>query len=148
MGVGEAGGSPPSHSLIADYVPVESRSTALGIFAIGVPLGLLTGYLLGGLDRTIIMAGGWRFWRSAYPASFWRLIVRYFTLDEPLRGHSQGGVKEQVPTPPIMEVVRHMWRMPTFLASVAGHRLAGLWHLFHLSMDAEFSIPQLSDAKR
>ncbi len=38
VGVGEAGGGPSSHSLIADYVPMENRSTALGIFALGVPL--------------------------------------------------------------------------------------------------------------
>lgn len=112
VGVGEAGGSPPSHSLIADYVPVETRSTALGIFAIGVPLGLLTGYLLGGWIEQYY---GWRaaFMALGLPGVILAVIVRY-TLDEPPRGHSQGGVKEQVETPPVMEVVRHMWRVPAF----------------------------------
>ena len=112
VGVGEAGGSPPSHSLIADYVPVEGRSTALGIFAIGVPLGLLSGYLLGGWIEQYY---GWRvaFLALGLPGVVLALIVRY-SLDEPPRGHSQGGVKEQAPTPSVMEVVRHMWRVPTF----------------------------------
>ncbi len=112
VGVGEAGGSPPSHSLIADYVPVESRSTALGFFAIGVPLGLLTGYLLGGWIEQYY---GWRaaFLAIGLPGVILAVIVRY-TLDEPARGHSQGGVRTPVETPPIMDVVRHMWAVPTF----------------------------------
>ena len=35
VGVGEAGASPPSHSLISDYFPVEKRATALSIYALG-----------------------------------------------------------------------------------------------------------------
>ena len=31
VGVGEAGCSPPAHSMISDYFPANSRSTALGI---------------------------------------------------------------------------------------------------------------------
>ena len=31
VGVGEAGASPPSHSLISDYFPIEKRATALSI---------------------------------------------------------------------------------------------------------------------
>ena len=112
VGVGEAGGSPPSHSLIADYVPVEKRATAIGIFAIGVPLGLLSGFLLGGWIEELY---GWRmaFIAIGLPGVLIAVIV-HLTLDEPPRGHSQGGVKVQAETPPIMEVVRHMWRVPTF----------------------------------
>ena len=39
VGIGEAGCSPPSHSLISDYFPPEKRSSALGIFALGIPIG-------------------------------------------------------------------------------------------------------------
>ena len=34
VGVGEAGGSPPAHSMISDYFPPERRASALGIFAV------------------------------------------------------------------------------------------------------------------
>ena len=37
--VGEAGGSPPSHSLISDYFPKSTRGTAFAIYALGVPIG-------------------------------------------------------------------------------------------------------------
>ncbi len=112
VGIGEAGGSPPAHSLIADYVPVQNRSTALGVFALGVPLGLLVGYLFGGW---LEQAYGWRmaFVALGLPGLILAVILR-FTLAEPPRGHSQGGIKIEADTPPIMEVVRHMWRIPSF----------------------------------
>jgi len=57
VGVGEAGCTPPALSLITDYFPKERRATALGIYAVGAPLGVLTGMGFGGL---IADAYGWR----------------------------------------------------------------------------------------
>ena len=37
VAVGEAGGSPPSHSMISDMFPPERRATALAIYALGIP---------------------------------------------------------------------------------------------------------------
>ena len=48
VGVGEAGGSPPAHSLIADYFPQHKRATALSIYAWGVYLGAALAFLAGG----------------------------------------------------------------------------------------------------
>jgi len=47
VGVGEAGGAAPSYALIADYFPVERRARALGIYSMGVPIGLGSGVLAG-----------------------------------------------------------------------------------------------------
>ena len=57
VGIGEAGGSPPSHSLLADYFAPGKRATALGIYALGVPIGILFGNLAGGWIGEIF---GWR----------------------------------------------------------------------------------------
>lgn len=57
VGVGEAGCTPPAHSLIVDYVPKEKRASALAFYAMGTPLGGLVGMALGGL---IADAYGWR----------------------------------------------------------------------------------------
>lgn len=57
VGVGEAGCSPASHSLISDYVPREKRASALGFYSMGVPLGTMAGLAFGGL---IADAYGWR----------------------------------------------------------------------------------------
>ena len=58
VGVGEAAGSPPAHSLISDYFPPERRATALSIYSSGIYVGVMFGYL----------AGGW-IWRSSTGAS-------------------------------------------------------------------------------
>ncbi|MBL8545746.1 MAG: MFS transporter [Hyphomonadaceae bacterium] len=57
VGVGEAGCTPPAHSLIVDYVPKEKRASALAFYSMGTPLGSLVGMGLGGL---IADAHGWR----------------------------------------------------------------------------------------
>ncbi len=67
VGIGEAGGSPPSHSLLADYFAPRERATALGIYSLGIPVGILFGNLAGGWINEFF---GWRyaFFVSEYPA--------------------------------------------------------------------------------
>ena len=60
VGVGEAGSSPPSHSMIADMYPPAERGTAMGVFAAGANLGLLIGFLVGGWINQ------WYGWRMAF----------------------------------------------------------------------------------
>jgi len=84
VGIGEAGSTPASHSLIADYFPPGRRATALSLYTIGMPLGALAGSILGGW-----ITDQWG-WRNAFlllggpgilAALFLRAIVR-----EPPRG--------------------------------------------------------------
>lgn len=42
--IGEAGGSPPSHSIISDLYPKEERAGALGFYSMGIPLGIMAAY--------------------------------------------------------------------------------------------------------
>ncbi|MEM9531272.1 MAG: MFS transporter [Pseudomonadota bacterium] len=44
VGVGEAGGSPPSHSIISDLYAKEERAGALGVYSMGIPLGIMSAY--------------------------------------------------------------------------------------------------------
>ncbi|MCP4035372.1 MAG: MFS transporter, partial [bacterium] len=39
VGIGEAGCSPPAHSLISDYFPPSQRATALAVYSMGIPIG-------------------------------------------------------------------------------------------------------------
>lgn len=130
VGIGEAGGHPASHSLIADYVPVERRSSAMGIYALGVPFGLLVGFLLGGWLEQLY---GWRtaFLALGFPGVVLAALM-YFTLDEPPRGNSQGGIKQAAETPPVREVVRHMWRIPSYwhMALGAGLQAFGTYGIY------------------
>jgi MFS family permease len=112
VGIGEAGGSPPAHSLISDYFPPERRATALGIFSLGVPLGILVGFLAGGwLDQTL----GWRqaFIVVGLPGLLVAVLVA-LTLKEPPRGMSEGLQAESGTPPTAVEVMRFLWRARSF----------------------------------
>ena len=66
VGIGEAGGVAPSYALIADYFPPERRARALGIFFLGIPIGLALGNLAGAY---IASAVDWRAALLAWAAS-------------------------------------------------------------------------------
>ncbi len=91
VGVGEAGCSPPSHSLISDYYEPKSRASALSIYSFGIPLGTMFGAILGGwLAQTFS-------WRVAFvivglPGILLALLVKLI-VKEPPRGHSE--IKER-----------------------------------------------------
>jgi predicted MFS family arabinose efflux permease len=111
VGVGEAGGSPPAHSMISDYFPPERRATALAIFSLGVPLGILVGFMAGGwLDQTI----GWRnaFLVVGAPGIALSLLVA-FTLREPPRGYSEG-LESSGDAPSAAEVIRFLMMSRSF----------------------------------
>ncbi|THD81940.1 MAG: MFS transporter [Phenylobacterium sp.] len=57
VGVGEAGGVPPSYAIISDYFPPHRRGTALGLFNLGPPIGQALGVAIG---ASIAAAYGWR----------------------------------------------------------------------------------------
>ena len=47
VGVGEAAGTPPAHSLLSDYFPPERRATALAIYAMGIYIGVAAAFMGG-----------------------------------------------------------------------------------------------------
>ncbi|MGK0438930.1 MAG: MFS family permease, partial [Paracoccaceae bacterium] len=57
VGVGEAGCSPPAHSIITDMYPPERRATALSTYSVGINIGIMFGILLGGVINQYF---GWR----------------------------------------------------------------------------------------
>ena len=60
VGVGEAGGVAPSYALISDHFPPERRARAMGIYSLGVPIGLGGGTLIGAYIAALID------WRAAF----------------------------------------------------------------------------------
>lgn len=57
VGVGEAGGVPPSYAIISDYFPSGARGTALSLFNFGPPIGQAMGVAFG---ASIAAAYSWR----------------------------------------------------------------------------------------
>jgi predicted MFS family arabinose efflux permease len=58
VGFGEAGGVPPSYSIISDYFPPGRRGRALGLYNIGPPIGAALGIAFG---ASIAAAFNWRY---------------------------------------------------------------------------------------
>jgi len=111
VGVGEAGCSPPAHSMIADYFPAEQRATALGIYSLGIPFGIMFGLLAGGWINEFF---GWRvaFFVVGIPGIILALVVR-FTLAEPPRGMAEGRV-DSGEQPSVSETLSYLWRKKSF----------------------------------
>lgn len=95
VGVGEAGSSPPSHSIIADLYPPDKRAGAMGIYSTGVVLGGGFGTIIGGV---IANAYGWRWAMAAVglPGIVLAIIVRLMMV-EPRRGLSDPAAKTHQP---------------------------------------------------
>jgi MFS family permease len=112
--IGEAGGSPPSHSLISDYFPVSERATALSIYALGIPIGAMFGNLFGGWGNEFY---GWRmaFILVGLPGLLVALLVR-FTIKEPRRGQADKveAALTDAPAPALRKVFEFLWRRKSF----------------------------------
>ena len=55
VGIGEAGSSPPSYSVIADLYPVRHRATAMAVYLAGSPAGIVVGFALGGSVASAVL---------------------------------------------------------------------------------------------
>lgn len=90
VGIGEAGCSPAAHSLISDYYPPEQRSTAMGIYTVGISIGIMIAYLAGGW---VVENIGWReaFLIVGIPGIVLAIVV-WLTIKEPQRGISEGRI--------------------------------------------------------
>ena len=112
VSIGEAGGSPPSHSMISDLFPEHRRATALAVYALGIPVGAMLGNLIGG---TLNVEYGWRvaFIAVGAPGLLLALLVR-FTMAEPVRGASDAVIKAKAEAPPVMDVFRLLWQRKSF----------------------------------
>ena len=111
VGVGEAGCSPPAHSMIADYYPANQRATALGIYSLGIPVGILFGFLAGGWINQLF---DWRvaFFVVGLPGIALAVVVRW-TLREPVRGMAEGRTAD-VEQPSVKETFRYLWGKRSF----------------------------------
>ena len=98
VGIGEAGGSPPSHSMISDLYPKEKRAAALAIYSLGIPFGVMAAFFA----SAFILQGGSADWRVVMisvglPGVALALLLK-LTVKEPQRGADNANVvTEHVP---------------------------------------------------
>lgn len=112
VGIGEAGCSPPAHSLISDMFPPERRATALSVYSLGIPIGAGIGYLAGGWLNEMFD------WRTAFivvglPGTLLAVLVK-FTLPEPPRGVYDAISSHGRPRKSVREVLAFLWSLRAF----------------------------------
>ena len=137
VGIGEAGGSPPSHSMLSDLFDKSERAKALGIYALGIPVGfmvayLVTAYLINQPDlnwRTVFIAVG-------LPGIFCALLLK-LTVKEPQRGATDE-VSNQGKELKFGTAIRMLLKIPSYwgmalgisFASFGGYAIATFYVLF------------------
>ena len=110
VGIGEAGGSPPAHSIVSDIFPSSQRATALSIYSFGVYGGILVGTVGGAY---LVQYFDWRtaFVVVAIPGIFLALLVR-FVIKEPPRGMAEA--RKDVAPPGFFRVLGFLWERKSF----------------------------------
>ena len=136
VGIGEAGCTAPSNSLISDYYKPIERPAALGIFAGGIMIGSVLAQLTGGYVLQLFS------WREAFiyvgaPGVVFGLLI-LTTVKEVPRGYSDPPgtpIKEQ---PSVKEAFAEIFKKKTFwlvsigasLGTLAGYSLLSFMPLF------------------
>jgi predicted MFS family arabinose efflux permease len=120
VALGEAGSVPATQSLLTDYFPLKRRGTALAIWALASPAGVMVG----------VFSGGWLAsalgWRASFGvvgvAGLWLVPVLLLLMKEPPRGQFDPPSAHTSP-PPLGEAIGLLWRNASFRLLVAGATL-------------------------
>jgi predicted MFS family arabinose efflux permease len=140
MGValGEAGCVPASHSMLADYFPPRQRGTALALWGLSNPLGLLLGFGFGGW---VVHALGWREAFLVFGLTGVALApIAFLVMREPKRGRFESpvaGTAESAQVLPLKKALSILWESRAFRCLAAG----GAAHAYVLFVIHNWSSP-------
>jgi predicted MFS family arabinose efflux permease len=124
VGLGEAGFTAPTSSLVADHFPRARRASGMSLIMLGLPIGAMVGALLAGV---IAERWGWRavFWSFGIPGLLVALTTR-FGLTEPPRGLVDGtDIRAHAP-PPLRATFLHLWTVPSLRWIVIGGSICAI----------------------
>lgn len=124
ISIGEAGGTPAAHSLIADLFPSKARGRALAFYSFGAPAGAFLG----------AVTAGWLAhhygWRTAFimlgPPGFVLAIAVIWLVPQLQRGRldvNAGQAQDDAPPPPFSGVLKLFFSNPVLRHSAAGAAL-------------------------
>jgi MFS family permease len=125
VGIGEAGSSPPSHSIIADLYPPDKRASAMSIYSLGVGLGAAFGTIIGGVVATYY---GWRvaMYVIGLPGLLLAAII-WALVPEPKRGLSDAQIAmEGAAKPALTDGFTTLFANRAALHLVAGFTLTSM----------------------
>jgi MFS family permease len=122
VGIGEAGGSPPSHSIISDMYPKEERASALGVYSMGIPLGIMAAYFV--TASLMDVSEDQVNWRQIFIflglTGIALAVVVKLVLKEPVRGAMELTSSTTISKPPFLESLKVLMRIPAWWAMCFG----------------------------
>jgi MFS family permease len=122
VGIGEAGGSPPSHSIISDMYPKEERASALGVYSMGIPLGIMAAYFV--TASLMDVSEDQVNWRQIFIflglTGIVLAVVVKLVLKEPVRGAMELTSGTTISNPPFIESLKVLMRIPAWWAMCFG----------------------------
>ena len=122
VGIGEAGGSPPSHSIISDMYPKEERASALGVYSMGIPLGIMAAYFV--TASLMDVSEDQVNWRQIFIflglSGIALAVVVKLVLKEPVRGAMELSSSTTISKPPFLESLKVLMRIPAWWAMCFG----------------------------
>ena len=141
VGIGEAGGSPPSYSLISDYFPPKERGVGLALYSLGVPVGSMIGAFAGG---RIAEAYGWRtaFFVLGLPGLIMAVLL-LILVREPKRGaldQLAEGATDHEPAPPLFKSIGGFFQQRTLVLVACSSAMSAFVGYAALSWNAPFLI--------
>jgi MFS family permease len=116
VGIGEAGGSPPSHSMISDLFDKTERAKALAVYSLGIPFGIMAAYFA----SAFFLDGGTTDWRTVMiavglPGVLLAILLK-FTVREPVRATVANGPKQMG----FITSVKRLMKIPTWWGMCLG----------------------------
>lgn len=122
-GIGEAGATPPSTSLVSDCFPAERRAMALSVFALGAPIGAWLATDVAGAAAQIY---GWRgaFFALGVPGVLLGVLF-FLTIREPKRGRLDAVAAERKAG--FAESLAFLWRQRAAFHVIMGSGVCSLW---------------------
>ncbi|CAI8280386.1 MAG: putative L-galactonate transporter [Porticoccaceae bacterium UBA1117] len=156
VGIGEAGGSPPSHSIISDMYPKEERAGALGVYSMGIPFGIMAAYFVTawiiGPSQEEATVVDWRkiFIFLGVTGVALAVLVK-LVLREPVRGAMEFGQQAKMVKPPFMESINILLKIPAWWAmclgiafgSFASYALSTFHTKYLIALDPTFDFQHL-----
>ena len=124
VGMGEAGFTAPTSSLVSDHFPRERRASGMSMIMLGLPLGSMLGAIIAG---QIAQHWGWRaaFFAFGIPGIL-IAILTWFGLTEPPRGLADGGRSGPRQIPPFSAVLRHLFSVPSMRWIIVGGAICAI----------------------
>ncbi len=153
VGVGEAGGSPPSHSIISDLYAKEERTKALGIYSLGIPFGIMFAYFvvaaIAGKSATDVP------WRRIFillgVVGIGLAVIVRLILREPVRGSMEAQQDTEAVRAPFFDslatllTIRSWWTMclGISIASFVAYSLSAFQTKYIFALEPDFNLRTL-----